>query len=250
MTSPMQCSFSGQKIPGDKLFVLYYPPSMAHQNWSKSVYAATRAREAIAATVDELQNFYSRYVVGKGFYTHLAIGLVGFLLLGYWAYVLVSGWSQAGFVSAFVAPFAGLMLVLFARSRFRAYSERRAVWEEKGSEKAAGEIAAIQEISAKIAEDPSAEAAAPILRRECPESLSEIAFQGQNFRAFTYLDFILFPKLKNPTSKEELPAQHSLHRDAYYVGDIVFDSWRTFHRDRRDVVDPRFAGSGGRRGVI
>ena len=246
----MQCSFSGQKIPGDKLFVLYYPPSMAHQNWSQSVYAAARGREAIAATLAELRNFYSRYVVGKGFYSNLAIGLVGVALLAYWFYVAATGWDDANFVSAFVAPFAGLMLLLFSRGRYRSYAERKSVWDETGRDATAAEISAIEEEKSKIAEDPSAETAAPILRRECPEALSEIAFQGQNFRAFTYLDFILFPKLKNPASKEELPAQHSLHRDAYYVGDIVFDSWRTFQRDRRDIVDPRFVGSGGRRGVI
>jgi hypothetical protein len=30
----------------------------------------------------------------------------------------------------------------------------------------------------------------------------------------------------------------------------VYDGWRMFQRDRRDFSDPRFAGSGGRRGVI
>jgi hypothetical protein len=47
-----------------------------------------------------------------------------------------------------------------------------------------------------------------------------------------------------------LPAGHNLNRDAYYVGNIVYDGWRMFQRDRRDFSDPRFAGSGGRRGVI
>ena len=49
---------------------------------------------------------------------------------------------------------------------------------------------------------------------------------------------------------EELPDKHSLHRDAYSVGDLVYDNWRIFHKDDREVEDPRFVGSGGRRGVI
>lgn len=246
----MNCSFSGQKVPTDKLFVLYYPPSMAHQNWSQSVYAAARAREAMEATLDELRNFPKRYVTGKNLGLHMALGGLGLALVAYWVWVLATRWETAGFLSAFVAPFVGLVLLLFARFRYKDYAARRDLWNEKGKALVAAEIEAIEALKKDLSKDPTAEEAAPILRRECPEELSEIAFQGAHFRAFTWLDFVLFPKLKNPTSKEELPTSHSLNRDAYYVGEIVFDSWRTFHRDRRNIIDPRFVGSGGRRGVV
>lgn len=246
----MISSFSGQDVPTDKLFVLYYPPSMAHQDWTKSVYAAARAREAVEATIDELQSFEKRYVKGPNLAIHLMVGLVGLGLLGYWLWVLATSWSDAGFVSAFVVPFSGLILVLFGRHRWKAYAERRRIWVDTAREAVRSELDAVSKLRSEMPEDPSAEDAAAILRRECPEALSEIAFQGAHFNAFTYLDFVMYPKLKNPVEKGELPDQHSLNRDAYYVGDTVFDSWRTFHRDRREVIDPRFVGSGGKRGVI
>ena len=84
------------------------------------------------------------------------------------------------------------------------------------------------------------------VRRCSPRSLSTVRISTP----FTYLDFVMFSELKHPASKEELPDKHSLNRDAYYVGDLVYDNWRIFHKDDREVEDPRFVGSGGRRGVI
>ncbi len=246
----MICSFSGQNVPTDKLFVLYYPPSMAHQNWSKSVYAAARAREAANAALDELKSFYPRYVTRPNLALHLGIGALGAALIAYWLWVLATSWQSAGFLTAFVFPFAGTVLLVFARAKYKAFAERRRMWNESGREAVERELNEMRGLAAELPADPSAEEAAPVLRRESPEVLSEIAFQGQHFRAFTYLDFVLFPRLKNPVDRGELPEKHSLNRDAYYVGEVVYDSWRTFHRDRRDVIDPRFAGSGGRRGVI
>lgn len=246
----MICSLSGQEVPTDKLFVLYYPPSMAHHNWTKSVYGAARAREGVQAALDELRNFESRYVKGPNLFLHLMLGAVGLALLAYWVFTLATGWESANFLSAFVAPFVGLVLLVFARFRYKAYAERRRIWKEVASAEVERELAELTKMANSLPQDPSAEEAAPLMRRECPESLSEIAFQGKNYHAFTYLDFILFPRMKSPTTKEELPQRHSLNRDAYYVGEVVFDSWRTFHRDRREVIDPRFVGSGGRRGVI
>jgi hypothetical protein len=246
----MLCSFSGQKVPTDKLFVLYYPPSMAHQNWSKSVYAAARAREAANAALDELKNFYPRYVTRPNLALHLGIGALGLGLIAYWLWVLATSWQSASFLTAFVFPFAGTVLLVFARAKYKAFSERRRMWNESGKAAVEQELNEMRSLAAALPADPTAEEAAPVLRRESPEVLSEIAFQGQHFRAFTYLDFVLFPRLKNPVEKGELPEKHSLNRDAYYVGEVVYDSWRTFHRDRRDLIDPRFVGSGGRRGVI
>jgi hypothetical protein len=223
---------------------------MAHQDWSKSVYAAARAREAANAALDELKNFYPRYVTRKHLALHLSIGALGLALIAYWLYVLATSWESASFLTAFVFPFAGAVLLVFARAKYKAFSERRRLWNESGKDAVERELNEMRALAAGLPADPTAEEAAPVLRREAPEVLSEIAFQGQHFRAFTYLDFVLFPKLKNPVEQSELPERHSLHRDAYYVGEIVYDSWRTFHRDRRDIIDPRFVGSGGRRGVI
>jgi hypothetical protein len=99
----MTCSFTGQEIPTDKLFVLYYPPSMVHLNWAHSVYAAARAREALKAVTEELQSFRSRYVVGPSFYLHMGIGAVGLGLLAYSGFT----WRReppGGLPSLFVAP--------------------------------------------------------------------------------------------------------------------------------------------------
>lgn len=246
----MTCSFSGQEVPKDKLFVLYYPPSMVHLNWAHSVYAAARAREALKNVVEELKKFKSRYVVGPNFYAHMAIGAAGLALIAYWGWVLVAGAGEAGFLSLFVAPFAGLVLALYGRFRYRAYANRKSLWDESGRAAVEKELQEIQAAIAAMGDDPTAEAAAPVMRRECPEVLSLIAFQGANFRAFTYLDFVLFRQLKNPTQKEDLPEKHSLNRDAYYVGETVYDSWRTFQRNRTETEDPRFVGSGGKRGVL
>jgi hypothetical protein len=111
-------------------------------------------------------------------------------------------------------------------------------------------LRAIEAEISKLPQDPLADEAAVVLRRACPDVLSELAFAGTYFRAFTYLDFVMYPQLSHPQRREDLPANHNLNRDAYYVGDIVYDGWRMFSRDRRDFSDPRFAGSGGRRGVI
>jgi hypothetical protein len=223
---------------------------MAHQNWTKSVYAAARAREAANAALDELKNFYPRYVTRPNLALHLGIGALGLVLIGIWLWVLATSWQSASFLTAFVFPFAGAVLLVFARAKYQAFRERKRLWDESGKAAVESELNEMRSLAAKLPADPTAEEAAPVLRREAPESLSEIAFQGQHFRAFTYLDFVLFPRLKSPVDKGELPEKHSLNRDAYYVGEIVYDSWRTFHRDRRDLVDPRFVGSGGRRGVI
>jgi hypothetical protein len=246
----MTSSFNGQEVPTDKLFVLYYPPSMVHLNWSHSVYAAARANEALSSVSDELKNFRQRYVVGPKFYFHMLIGAVGLCLLALWAWTLALRGTEAGFLSLFVAPFVGLILTLYGRFRYRAFAARKSLWDNEGRATSEKELSEIQSAISKLSGDPTAEEAAPVLRRECPEVFSTVAFQGANFRAFTYLDFVLFRQLKNPTQKEELPEAHSLNRDAYYVGDVVYDSWRTFQRDRQDQVDPRFVGSNGRRGVL
>jgi len=242
--------FSGSEIPAEKLFVLYYPPTMSHQKWDKSVYAATRAKEALDEAVRLLKSFHSRYVLGPGLALHLAIGAAGLALLGYWLWVLLTGWAESEFVSAFLAPFAGAALTLYGRFRLKRFLDRRRLWNESGAAAVATELKAMEKAITELPDDPDAEEAAPAMRRECPVVLSEIAFQGVHYHAFTYLDFVLFPHLKHPSRREELPSAHSLHRDAYYVGEVVYDSWRLFQKDNRDLADPRFAGSGGRRGVI
>lgn len=246
----MNCSFSGRSIPIDKLFVLYYPPAAAHEAWDKSFYAAARAREALAAIREELEAFFPRRVAtGK-----IALGLLGFLaglaVAVYWGTAIDTGWAGMGFAQRYLVPLLALALLQFGGSRLRAFLERGWVWRHGGRDTVVQELAAIRKILEELPDDPDAEEAAAILRRECPEVISELAFYGTNYRAFTYMDFVLSPKLQHPDEQKELPQEHSPYRDAYYVGEVVYDNWRTFHKDRRRMTDPRFAGSGGRRGVI
>ncbi len=248
--SGMICSYSGRPAPQEKLFILYYPPAAAHEAWDKSVFAAARAREALQAAVAELESFYSRYVVSKQLYPGLLAAAAGLALLGFWIFRLLAAGSESGVLVRYFLPFAGLTLLGFARFRLRAFLRRLSAWKRRGKETVKAELSAVKARLAELPDDPDAEEASDVMRRECPAVLSEIAFQDVNYRAFTYLDFVLFPKLKHPTRKDDLPDEHSLYRDAYYVGDVVYDSWRVFQKDRRGIADPRFVGSGGRRGVI
>ncbi len=246
----MNCSFSGRSVPIDKLFVLYYPPAAAHQAWDKSFYAAARAREALAAIREDLERFFPRHVAtGK-----IAPGLVGFLagfaLVVYWGMAVYTGWAGMEFAQRYLFPLLALALLLFGGSRLRAFLDRWRAWRQGGRDTVLQELATIRRILEELPEDPDAEEAAAFMRRECPAIVSELAFYGTNYRAFTYMDFVLSPKLRHPDEKKELPQEHSPYRDAYYVGEVVYDNWRTFHKDRRRMADPRFAGSGGRRGVI
>jgi hypothetical protein len=246
----MTCCFSGEEVPTDKLFVLYYPPSMAHHGWDQSVYAAAHAKHALTAAVEGLQSFHGRYVTGKQLPIGVVAGLAGVLLFGLWFATAVVNWSAAGFALRYLLPFLALVLTAVGLQRLRAFLRRRRLWQTTGQKTVEEELRAIQEEIAKLPADPSAEQAAVVMRRPCPDVLSELAFTGTYFRAFTYLDFVMYPQLSHPKRREELPHAHNLNRDAYYVGDIVYDGWRMFQRDRRDFGDPRFAGSGGRRGVI
>jgi hypothetical protein len=246
----MDCSFSGHPVPTDKLFVLYYPPAAAHEKWDKSFFAAARAREALTATRQHLESFFLRHVVtGKVVPGVLALA-AGLGVLVAWGLAVFAGWREMGFAGRYLPPSLALVLILFGTSRLLAFLYRWGIWRNGCREQVADELATIRGIIDGIPEDPDAEEAAAVMRRECPDTLSEIAFHGNNFKAFTYMDFVLSPKLRHPGDKTELPHLHSLYRDAYYVGEVVYDNWRMFHKDRRMVADPRFVGSGGRRGVI
>ena len=246
----MTCCFSGEEVPTEKLFVLYYPPSMAHYGWDQSVYAAAHAKHALAEAASGLRSFHWRYVVGKKVWLGVALAIAGLLLFGVWLATVVAEWAARGFATRYVLPFVALMVTAVGLQRVRAFLRRRKRWRTVGRQTVEEELCAIEAEIAKLPEDPLAEQAAEVMRRPCPDVLSELAFEGAYFRAFTYLDFVMYPQLSHPKRREELPAGHNLNRDAYYVGDIVYDGWRMFQRDRRDFSDPRFAGSGGRRGVI
>lgn len=246
----MTCCFSGEEVPTEKLFVLYYPPSMAHHGWDQSVYAAAHARHALAAVVSGLRSFHWRYVVSKKFWVGLALAAAGLTLFGVWLATVGSNWASHSFALRYVLPGVALIVTALGFQRVRAFLRRRRRWHETGRQTVEEELRAIEAEIAKLPDDPLAEQAATVMRRPCPEVLSELAFEGAYFRAFTYLDFVMYPQLGHPKRREELPANHNLNRDAYYVGDIVYDGWRMFQRDRRDFSDPRFVGSGGRRGVI
>ncbi len=246
----MICSYSGRPAPKEKLFILYYPPAAAHEAWDKSVFAAARAREALKAAVAEMESFYSRHVISKKLYPGLLAAAAGLALLALWAFRLFAAGGGSGVAERYFLPLAGLILLGFGRFRLRAFLRRLRAWKARGEETVKAELEAFKARLAELPDDPDAEEAADVMRRECPAVLSEIAFQGVNYRAFTYLDFVLFPKLKHPARKDDLPGEHSLYRDAYYVGDVVYDGWRVFQKDRRGVEDPRFVGSRGRRGVI
>ncbi len=246
----MTCCFSGEEVPTEKLFVLYYPPSMAHYGWDQSVYAAAHAKHALAAAVRNLRSFHGTAVVGKKIWLGVGFAVVGLLLFAAWLVTAVARWPQAGFAERYLLPFLALMVTGFGLQRVRAFLRRRRRWNEVGRRTVEEELSAIEAEIARLPDDPTAEEAAVVLRRPCPDVLSELAFEGVYFRAFTYLDFVMYPQMSHPKRREELPTGHNLNRDAYYVGDIVYDGWRMFQRDRRDFSDPRFVGSGGRRGVI
>ena len=246
----MNCSFSGLPVPTDKLFVLYYPPAAAHETWDRSFFAAARAREALSAIVEDLEQFFGRYVVTGKLALGIAACLLGIAIGATWGIWAWSDWGAMGFASRYLPPLLALASLWFGRSRVRAFLQRWRAWRSEGRETIRTELAAIRRVMEGIPEDPDAEEAAAIMRRECPDVLSAIAFFGTNFNAFTYMDFILSPKLKHPREYKDLPAQHSPYRDAYYVGEVVYDNWRMFHKDNRTLVDPRFVGSRGRRGVI
>ena len=246
----MNCSFSGLPVPTDKLFVLYYPPAAAHETWDRSFFAAARAREALAAIVDELEHFFRRYVITGKLAAGIAACLLGIALGAYWGISAWSDWDAMGSASRYGLPLLALASLLFGRSRVRAFLHRWKVWRDECRETVDNELAAMRRVMEGIPTDPDAEEAAAIMRRECPDMVSAIAFYGTNFNAFTYMDFILSPKLKHPSERKDLPAQHSPYRDAYYVGDVVYDNWRMFNQDHRTLADPRFVGSRGRRGVI
>lgn len=247
----MKCCFSGRETPTEKLFILYYPPTMAHQTWEKSVFAAARASEALRQTLASLRSFFWRYVVGWKFPVGMAIGLVGLALFAEWLDIAGRAWAEAGFLRRYVQLFLALLLVSFGAFRLRRFLRRFRAWRHGGSSTVKQELEEIEKAISSIGEeDPTAEQAAVVMRRRCPDVVSAIAFDGTYFNAFTYMDFVMFPQLKHPASREELPGSHSLNRDAYYVGDIVYPHWRVFHKDDRELEDPRFVGSGGRRGVI
>ena len=246
----MKCCFSHRETPAEKLFILYYPPAMAHQPWENSVYACGRAGETLRETTNRLRKFFSRYVVGRKLALGLVLGALGLILFASWLKTAGSGWEEAGFLRRWGQLIAALGLVSFGSFRLRRFLRRVRSWKETGRDTVREELEQIEKGIEQLPDDPSAEEAADIMRRRCPDVLSQIAFDGVYFHAFTYLDFVLFSELKHPVSKEELPSKHSLNRDAYYVGDLVYDNWRIFHKDDRDLEDHRFAGSGGRRGVV
>ncbi len=246
----MTCSFSGRKVPLDKRFVLCYAPAAAHEDWDKSYYAVAGAREALAAIREDLESFFWRYVVTRGVVPGAVALTAAIGVLACWALLAFGQWSEHGFAVRYVPPLAALLLLLIAKSRLGALRQRLAIWRDSCKAAVAAELAAIREFLSALPEDPDAEEAAEIMRRECPGPISEVAFFGQNFKAFTYMDFVLSPKLRHPADRSELPQGHSLYRDAYYVGEVVYDNWRMFQKNRRAHVDPRFVGSGGRRGVI
>jgi hypothetical protein len=242
--------FSGKEIPAHKLLILYYPPSHVHFDWDKSVYAAARAGEALEELTASLRSFRKRHVLGRKPAMGFVLAAAGVAVLVHWAATVVLHWPEASFFSRYIEPLFAGVLLLFARFRLGALTRRRRRWKQDGRETVNAELKAIQEAVAQMPDDPSAEQAAAVLRRRCPDVISEIAFDGTYFRAFTYMDFLFYPQLKHPSAREELPTKHSLNRDAYYVGNVVYDGWRLFHKDQPELVDPRFVGSGGRRGVI
>ena len=246
----MNCCFSGKDIPTDKLLILYYPPSHVHYDWDKSVYAAARAGEALKSLTESLRSFRKRFVMGSKPLAGFLLAAVGLVLLAHWVLWVVMNWSDASFFFRYIEPLAAAIILLFARFRIGALMRRRRRWKEEGRQTVDDELAQIREAISGMSGDPSAKEAAVVMRRKCPDVISEIAFDGSYFRAFTYMDFLFYPQLKHPKAKQELPDKHSLNRDAYYVGNIVYDGWRLFHKDQPELVDPRFAGGGGRRGVI
>ena len=246
----MKCHFSGRETPTAKLFVLYYPPTMAHYDWDKSVYAAARAGEALRHTRDSLRLFYRRFVASRKLPVGLTVSVVGVVLGYWWVQSINAEGVDLGFFRKYVVPLMAAIFLLSGLSRVRAFLRRHILWKTRGRKTVKDELKVIEKEMAKLPQDPTAEEAASFLRRRCPDVISELALAGTYFHADTYLDFVMYPQLRNPSRREELPDKHSLYRDAYYVGEFVYDGWRLFHQDTRELVDPRFVGSGGRRGVI
>ena len=246
----MKCSFTGESVPTDKLFLLYYPPDAAHETWEKSTFAAARAREAIGEAHQCLVSFFRRYVATRRMLPGLLMCLVGLALFGLWTHSALQGWGEMGFVVRYLVPAVLLVAIFMGSTWVSAFLGRWKLWRQGCKQAVANELAAVSRVMSDLPEDPDAEQAAAIMRREVPNSMSDVAFFGQNFKAFTYMDFVLGPKLRNPVDSSELPQAHSQYRDAYYVGEVVYDNARMFQQDRRTTVDPRFVGSGGRRGVI
>ena len=246
----MKCCLSGKEIPTDKLLILYYPPSHSHYDWDKSVYAAARAGAALQQLAETLRSFRKRFVLGAKPVVGFVLAAIGLAILLHWGLAIVSNWSGSGFFFRYIEPLIAGIFLLFARFRISALMRRKRRWSADGKKAVDDELSEIEAAMAAMAEDPSAEEAAVVLRRKCPDVVSEIAFAGSYFRAFTYMDFLFYPQLKHPTAKEELPDKHSLNRDAYYIGSVVYDGWRLFHKNQPELIDPRFVDSGGRRGVI
>ncbi|MCY4189076.1 MAG: hypothetical protein OXD30_11400 [Bryobacterales bacterium] len=246
----MKCSFTGEPVPTDKLFLLYYPPNAAHETWEKSTFAAARAREALSEAHRCVNSFFWRYVATKRMLPGVAMCLGGLALYAVWALSALRDWDSMGAGARYLAPLAVQAVTYFGGRWVSAFLSRWKLWRRGCKEVVARELAAISRVMSDLPEDPDAEQAAAIMRREVPGTMSEVAFFRQNFKAFTYMDFVLGPKLRNPADRSDLPQAHSQYRDAYYVGEVVYDNARMFQQDRRTTVDPRFIGSGGRRGVI
>tara|TARA_Y100000588_G_C14276758_1_gene934726 strand:- start:5436 stop:6176 length:741 start_codon:yes stop_codon:yes gene_type:complete len=246
----MRCCFSGRETPAEKRFILYYPPAMAHQKWERSVYACASAGETIRETVERLRSFFRRYVFNSKVISRLAAGVVGMVLFLLWLRAAYVNWMALGPLVHWVHLVVSIILMSIGVFHLRRFLARLHSWKESGRQVVLEELDQIGKMSAGLSDDPTAEEVALVMRRRCPDVVSQIAFEGSNFHAFTYLDFILFPELKHPANEKELPDEHSLNRDAYYVGELVYDSWRVFHKDDRHLDDPRFAGSDGRRGVL
>ena len=246
----MKCSFTGQSVPTDKLFLLYYPPDAAHETWEKSTFAAARAREAVGEARQCLVSFFWRYVAGGRSLLGLLMVLGGLALFGAWIHSALRGWGELDLAARYLAPAVLLVVTLVGSTWVSAFLGRWNLWRRGCKQAVAGELAAVSRVMSDLPGDPDAEQAAAIMRRKVPDVISEVAFFGRNFKAFTYMDFVLGPKLRNPVDRSELPQEHSQYRDAYYVGEVVYDNARMFQQDRRTTVDPRFVGSGGRRGVI
>lgn len=246
----MKCCFSNRETPEEKLFILYYPPAMVHQKWEKSVYACGRAGETLRETSERLRGFFWRYVLGRNLFLGLTLSIAALVLFKFWLGMANSSWGEASFLSRWGQLFISLALVSLGGFRLRRFLRLVRFWRETGRQTVRTELEDVRKLISDLPEDPTAEEAAHVMRRRCPDVISQIAFEGSYFHAFTYLDFVMFPELKHPANERELPGKHSLNRDAYYVGDLVYDNWRIFHKDDRDVEDPRFVGSDGRRGVI
>ena len=112
----MHCSFSGQPVPTEKLFILYYPPAAAHETLDKSSFAAARAREALAAIRETLETFFPRFVVTRSVVPGIVTLVVGVAAAAAWGAWVVGGWGEAGFAARYLPPFAAIVLILFARS--------------------------------------------------------------------------------------------------------------------------------------